>query len=397
MNIKSKILILIIVFITLFSIPAYGIEGDGKEDKTKTENIKLEEDTEKKIDGLYNYITNMKFEDELLNELNPKEFVKSYIKDGEGNISISSFKNVIKKLVFKEVIATTKLMILVIVIGTICALIKNLQSAFNNESLSNIAYFAGYALLIIVLSKSFLLALDLVKTTITDITNFMAALIPVLFMLLLSVGGITEAATMDPIVLGAVNIAPRIYIDFIIPLILMVFVLQFVNNISKDYKISKLAKLIKQVVLISQGVLMTIFIGILSIRGITATTLDAVTAKTAKFAVDNFIPIVGKALSDAIATVAGYSLILKNALSTIGFIVLLLIILVPIIKIFLMAMLYKLTGALLEPISDDRIVNCITSAGDSLILIMSCVISLSVMFFVMIAIMASAGKFIIGA
>ncbi|WP_034849623.1 stage III sporulation protein AE [Clostridium hydrogeniformans] len=397
MNIKSKILILIIVFITLFSIPAYGIEGDGKEDKTKTENSKLEEDTEKKIDGLYNYITNMKFEDELLNELNPKEFVKSYIKDGEGNISISSFKNVIKKLVFKEVIATTKLMILVIVIGTICALIKNLQSAFNNESLSNIAYFAGYALLIIVLSKSFLLALDLVKTTITDITNFMAALIPVLFMLLLSVGGITEAATMDPIVLGAVNIAPRIYIDFIIPLILMVFVLQFVNNISKDYKISKLAKLIKQVVLISQGVLMTIFIGILSIRGITATTLDAVTAKTAKFAVDNFIPIVGKALSDAIATVAGYSLILKNALSTIGFIVLLLIILVPIIKIFLMAMLYKLTGALLEPISDDRIVNCITSAGDSLILIMSCVISLSVMFFVMIAIMASAGKFIIGA
>lgn len=397
MNIKSKVLILIIVFITLFSIPAYGIEGDGKDDKTKTENIKLEEDTEKKIDGLYNYITNMKFEDELLNELNPKEFVKSYIKDGEGNISISSFKNVIKKLVFKEVIATTKLMILVIVIGTICALIKNLQSAFNNESLSNIAYFAGYALLIIVLSKSFLLALDLVKTTITDITNFMAALIPVLFMLLLSVGGITEAATMDPIVLGAVNIAPRIYIDFIIPLILMVFVLQFVNNISKDYKISKLAKLIKQVVLISQGVLMTIFIGILSIRGITATTLDAVTAKTAKFAVDNFIPIVGKALSDAIATVAGYSLILKNALSTIGFIVLLLIILVPIIKIFLMAMLYKLTGALLEPISDDRIVNCITSAGDSLILIMSCVISLSVMFFVMIAIMASAGKFIIGA
>ncbi|MEW8955698.1 stage III sporulation protein AE [Clostridium sp.] len=397
MNIKSKILILTIVFITLFSIPAYGVDEERKNNKTEEENIQLEEDTEKKIDDLYNYITNMKFEDELLNELNPKEFVKSYIEDGEGNISIKSFKNVIKKLVFKEVIATTKLMVLVIVIGTICALIKNLQSAFNNESLSNIAYFACYALLIIVLSKSFLLALDLVKTTITDITNFMAALIPVLFMLLLSVGGITEAATMDPIVLGAVNIAPRIYIDFIIPLILMVFVLQFVNNISKDYKISKLAKLMKQVVLISQGILMTIFIGVLGIRGITATTLDAVTAKTAKFAVDNFIPIVGKALSDAIATVAGYSLILKNALSTIGFIILILIILAPIVKIFLMAMLYKLTGALLEPISDERIVNCITSAGESLILIMSCVISLSVMFFVMIAIMASAGKFIIGA
>jgi stage III sporulation protein AE len=62
----------------------------------------------------------------------------------------------------------------------------------------------------------------------------------------------------------------------------------------------------------------------------------------------------------------------------------------------LMAFIYKITAALIEPVSDKRLVKCIGSAGDSLILITSCLISVSVMFFIMISIIASAGKIVIG-
>ena len=61
-----------------------------------------------------------------------------------------------------------------------------------------------------------------------------------------------------------------------------------------------------------------------------------------------------------------------------------------------MSTLYRLTAAIIEPISDNRIVSAISSVGDSLILIMSCVIVVSILFFVMISIIASAGKLIIG-
>ena len=136
----------------------------------------------------------------------------------------------------------------------------------------------------------------------------MTALVPVLIMLVVSVGGVTEAA-MNPIIVSGVIVAARIYTTVIIPLILIGFIMQFVNNISDDYKISKLTKLINQWALWIQGIIMTIFIAILTIRGITATTIDQVTVKTAKFAVDNFVPIVGKCLSDAISSVAGYSIL----------------------------------------------------------------------------------------
>lgn len=141
---------------------------------------------------------------------------------------------------------------------------------------------------------------------------------------------------------------------------------------------------------------MTIFIGIIIIRSMTTAIIDAVVEKTMKFAVDSFIPIVGKSLSDAISTVAGYSLLLKNALSSVGLIALIAIIILPLIKMISMSFIYKLTAALMEPISDSRLIKCISAAGESLVLITACLISVSVMFFIMISIVATAGKSIIG-
>jgi stage III sporulation protein AE len=351
---------------------------------------------EGKIQNLYNYISNMKNQSEMLNDLNPQDYVENFIKSGKGSISSSKIYNIIVRFAFKELLSSMKLMVLVVVIAVIAALIHNLQDAFSNEKLTNIAYFACYSLLIIVVAQSFYIAINLAKDTINNISDFMAALVPVLMLLLASVGGLTEVALLDPVIIGAVNVGARVYVTFILPMILIGFILQFVNNISSEYKIDKLTKLINQSAIWTQGIFMTVFIGILTIRGITSKTIDQVTVKVSKYALDNFVPIIGKCLSDAISSVAGYSLLLKNALSGLGLIIIVAIVLLPVLKIFLLSLLYKFTGALIEPISDKRIVSCITSVGDSLVLIMSCLISISVMFFVMISIIASTGKAIIG-
>ena len=224
----------------------------------------------------------------------------------------------------------------------------------------------------------------------------MDKVLPLLAALLIASGGLTQAATMDPIILGATILIPKIYLNIIIPLILITFVLQFANNISTEPKLSNLCGLIKKPTVWIQGFIITVFIGVLTIRGISSSTIDAVTLKTTKFTIDNFIPIVGKSLSDAISSVAGYSLIIKNAIGSIGLIVIILIIIYPIIKIVLSSLIFKLSAALLEPITDKRITSSIAAAGESLILIMSCVLCVSLMFFVLIAIMISAGKFVVG-
>lgn len=398
------ILVISIIIITFIILPGKSVLAN--EDNTNNieintekniEEFKLEnEEIDSKLNSLYNYINNMKSDIEIMNDLDPVEYIKGYIKNGEGNLSFKTISNAVVSFLFKEVKTVLALSVSIIVIAIICALLKNLQAAFSSEGISNIAFFACYALLIVILSKSFIVSINIAVDVIKDLSDFMSAILPVLVMMIGTIGGFTQAATMDPIVIGATIIIPRIYTTVIIPLILVTFVLEFANNISTENKISNLCKLTKQITIWFQGIILTIFIGLLTVRGITSSTIDAVTLKTAKFAIDNFIPIVGKAFSDAIASVAGYSLIIKNAISSVGLIIIILMMLYPIIKIILISFVYKITAAIIEPISDKRITNSIAAAGDSLILILSCVLSVSLMFFVLLAIMASAGKFVIG-
>lgn len=350
----------------------------------------------KEIEELYDYISNMKSEYEILNDMNVKKYIENSMKTGEGDLSIKKIGKTLIGFLFKELATSIKLMSVIVIIAIICSLITNLEMAFSNESLSNIAYFACYSLLIVIMARSFYLGVDLARVTIERMSNFMLILVPVLVMLLFSVGGVAEAAVMDPVVIISINLASKIFAKILIPLISMVFVLQFVNNITEEYKIDKLTKLLNQIALWGQGILMTVFIGIMTIRGITSKTLDQVVAKTAKYAVDNFIPIVGKCLSDAVSTVAGYSVLLKDAISGLGLVMLIVMVSFPTIKLLINAFVYKLTAALIEPIGDKRLVNSISSAGDSLVLISSCVICVSIMFFIMISIIAAAGKIAIG-
>ena len=348
------------------------------------------------INTLYDYIKKMKTDVELMDNLDPVEYIKTYIKDGKGNISFDTILNAVLSIVFKEVKSVLKLVLSIVTIAIICSLLKNLQDAFSDESISQVAFYACYALIIMVLSKSFIISISVAKEVITNISDFMSALLPILITMISLAGGITSAATLDPIVLGAVVFIPKIYSNIIIPMILMGFVLEFANNLSTEHKITNLCKLFKQVTIWFQGIIITVFIGLLTIRGITSTTIDAVTLKTAKFAVDNFIPIVGKAFSDAITSVAGYSLIIKNAISSIGLVVIILILLHPLIKLILITFIYKLSAALIEPISDSRITKSLEAAGNSMVLITSCVLTVSLMFFILIGIMASSGRFVVG-
>lgn len=402
---KSKKLMILIVInlILLMFIPSKIYAADDSS-INETENSILSEEEKNKINGtvsgdlekLYDYIDKKKTDVELMNELDPVEYIKSYMENGKGNISIDKLGKAIVSLFFKEVSGVLKLAMSIIAISIICALLKNLQDAFANKSISQVAFYACYAILIMILSKSFLISISVAKDVIYGISDFMGAILPILVTMIGLAGGITEAATIDPIVMSAVVLIPKIYTTIIIPLILIGFVLEFVNNLSEEHKIDNLCKLVKKITVWIQGLIITSFIALLTIRGITSSTIDAVTLKTTKFAIDNFVPIVGKAFSDAIASVAGYSLIIKNAISGIGLMVIILLILYPIIKLVLMIFIYKLSAALIEPISEKRITSVIASTGDALVMLLSCVLSVSLMFFVLIAIMASAGKFIVG-
>lgn len=379
--------ILMIMFMTLLFIPSIAFAKIGDVDiaaeQQKTVDLNQFKETIEKVIGPET------------NELVPQFKLDTLIKNiTSGNVSFSlkDMLNRVLKYLFKEIYANFDMIIKIIVLVLVCALLQNLQSSFGKEGIGEIAFYACYILLAAILIKNFIMLINLGKTVIDNLVLFMQTFIPTVFALLILTGNVTTTSVLQPGMVFGLGIMSTIIKTVILPLILFYTVLAIVNNISNKAQVSKLADFIKNVGMWSIGILLAIFIAVIELQSSVTSAADGIAARTAKYAVGNFIPVVGKALSDAVDTVIGYSILLKNSVSVVGMLVIILICAIPVIKLFAMIILYKLTAAIIQPISDERIVKCISEMANSLTFIAGALLSVAVMFIISISITMNAGN-----
>lgn len=170
--------------------------------------------------------------------------------------------------------------------------------------------------------------------------------------------------------------------NIVIPIVLVSTALGIVSKISDRIQIDKLSKFLKSSVTWILGVVLTLFVSLLSIEGSLSSSVDGITAKTTKAAVSSFIPVVGKILGDAVDTVIGCTSILKNAVGIVGVIVIIGICITPIIKLALLMITYYAGSAICQPIADEKIVKLLEQMGDTFKILLAIICSISVMLIV---------------
>ena len=220
-------------------------------------------------------------------------------------------------------------------------------------------------MIITLIVSTFSNCISLVKNTIQNLVGFSNSLIPILMTLMLTTGAITSAGMVQPILLFLINFIGNAISNFILPVVLISTSLNIISQISDEIKISKIPKFLNSATIWVLGIIMTLFVTVLSLEGSLTQTVDGVTAKTTKAAVSTVIPVVGKILGDATDAVIGCAGILKNAVGFVGVIVILVICLSPIIKLTILTITYYLASALCQPIADAKIVNLLGSVADT--------------------------------
>ncbi|QZY57478.1 stage III sporulation protein AE [Crassaminicella profunda] len=329
--------------------------------------------------------------DDYFPKIHLKEMMFSLIK-GEETFTLKDLFNGLIKSIFKETIANSSLLAKLIVLSMLCAFLHNLSSAFASDAVGKLAYTACYLVIIAIAIKSFSIATTIGIDTIDEMVSFMQALLPILLTLLMSMGAITSTAMFQPVIVASVSIVSTLMKDVILPIIFFSVILSIVDNFSSKIHISKLASLLKQICIVLIGFILTIFTGIITIQGVTASTADGVTIRTAKFAVDRFIPVVGSFISEAFDTILGCSLLIKNAVGALGIIILAIIIAMPLLKILTLIFIYKLTTAIIEPITETQLVTCLNDMSNAMVLILGTVISVAIMFFFTVTMIVGAGN-----
>lgn len=293
---------------------------------------------------------------------------------------------------FKEVVANFALLGKLVVLAIISAVLHNLSTAFEKSTTNQMGRTIIFLVLMVIAIGSFNLAVDTGREAVDSMVIFMQSLMPVLLTMLIAVGGATSAAILHPAIFMTISAAATLIKTIVLPLFFFVAILGIVNNLSEHFKVSQLANLLKGIAMALMGLSSTIFLGLLAIRGVAGAVGDGVAIRTAKFAADAFIPVVGKMFSGAMDTVASSSLLIKNAVGIAGMLTIVFLIAFPLLKIVVLAYIYKLAGALIQPVGDKQMADCLDWLSNSLLLVFASVATVGLLFFLTITIIIGAGN-----
>ena len=171
--------------------------------------------------------------------------------------------------------------------------------------------------------------------------------------------------------------------------ITIAFAILIINNLSQSIKLKKLSSFIKNVNIVTIGAIFTIYLGLVSIQGMYVTSFDKFSVKTAKFAIGNFIPVVGGFVSDSMDILLSSSQLIKNVFGGIGLVLLIGICLIPIIKVLSVVTVYKVAAIVVEPVGEEGMSSFLNDVANLMVIMLACVIAIMIMFFVTIAILTS--------
>lgn len=368
---KKIIIIMIITIMYMFPNSIYAEENDGND---------AEIDKQTKSFGVSSFLNKA---DEYTDDLDISDIYKSSIKGKVDNNSLlKKILNLLGKDV-KEAITTISGIIVIVIIHSI---LKNISENLGNESVSKIAYYIQYILIVTLIMKNFGGIITDIKTAIQDLTAFTNTLIPLLTTLMIATGNAVSSGMIEPILLLIITFAGNFMNNVLIPIILVSTALGIISKISDEVQVDKLSKFMKKGSLWVLTTVLTLFISLASLEGNITSGLDGVTLKAGKSIVSKVIPVVGGILGDAIDTVLGYSNIIKNAVGVVGIITIGCICIKPILNLTALTITYYLGAALCEPIADKKIVSLIEQIAGTFKILLAIMFTITVMIIIGIAI-----------
>lgn len=317
-----------------------------------------------------------KYGGEFLEDVDVSEMLSGAL---TGKVDNNKIYKKVLNILGNEVKQSIVTLISILVIVVIHSILKSLSDNLENGNIAKIIYYVQYILIVSIVMSNFTDIISLMKETANNLVGFMNALVPILITLMTYTGSIVTGGLIQPIILFIINFIGNIIESVLIPAVLVIAVLSIVSKISDKVQIAKITKFFKSSVTWFLGIVLTIFVGVVSLEGSLSSSIDGITAKTAKAAVSSLIPVVGKMLGDAVDSVLGCGVILKNALGVIGGIVIIGICIMPVMKLGVLTIIYNLAAAIIEPVSDDKIVKLLEEMGGTFKLLFAILCTLSVM------------------
>lgn len=371
-------IISLIMLITMFS-NIYVFASEENENSTDALVDAVKESISKSV-GLDEYIENI---NESISETEIEGIDFEDIASSLITTNNIDYKNIILKLLsvfFTEVVGSFKGATIIYVITLIMAVISSMELEKNSDitKIAHLACFAGVATISI---TTFIDIITSFKKVIGILTTLMQTISPFLMAILISTGAITSTGIIEPMLLFIASAVGFIVNYVVVPFFSISVAINVISAISENFNLKKTSKLFSSSAIWIVGVMLTFFLGVLTLETNLTVSVDALAVKTTQSAVSNFVPVVGKFFSDSFESVVGATQIIGKVGGTIGIIAVLIVALVPVIKIVGVMIIYSVLAALMEPVcKEENVIKFISSFANVYKNLLGVLIGITILF-----------------
>lgn len=313
------------------------------------------------------------------------------------SVEQGKFGDVVKKMgqmlwagIIDELAENKALMIQLISITLLGSIFVNISGSFGNGFVGENGFYVTYLIMTSLMLSSFSLALDMVCASLERVLMLIRIVVPVYALAMSYVGHSATSAGMYEIILIGVWLVQVLILRFVIPMIKFYVIVSLVNNLNKEDSFSKLCQLIRNLVSWMLKTIIVFIAGLNLIKSLIEPQIDAIGRNTMNRVISS-IPG-GGIMSVLTGTFLGAGLVIKNCIGIAGILFIALFVLIPVIKAFLLMIMVRLTGAIIQPVGEQRYVDGVEALSGGMSLLLQTIGSSVVLFMLTIAIMAYASN-----
>lgn len=243
-------------------------------------------------------------------------------------------------------------------IAIFSSIFANFAKAFRSGYAAQTGFYVTCLILAVTLLGAFTAASQVTVQFLTTLLGFMRALVPAFFLSVAYVGNPLASVGFYQTTLLAIGGAEWIFLKILLPFVRIYLVFGLVNGIVGEDFLTRLAKLVKKGTEWGMKTLFSAVLGLQFIQGMILPYADNVkTGAVKKMA--GLIPGVGKGISAVAEILTGSGILIKNGIGTAAFFCLVFFSLVPLLKLAVISLIYRLAAALLAPVADKRMLGCV--------------------------------------
>ena len=312
------------------------------------------------------------------------EIIGALIK-GDFSQTLTMLKDTVLSQFFNEVLYNRYALIKIILLAVISAMFSNISIILDRREISETGFFITYLLMITILIGSFQVMSDMLDSVVQDVSSFIKIIIPAMVLSAGLCSGQATALGFGEIALFTIYIGEILVRNVVLPFIKLYVILMAVNNLMDEDYLSKFGGIFKSFVLWFLKFFTGVVMGIQIIKGMILPGIDLAGKNTA-IKLLNLIPGAEEINTAGSIFLSSVSVI-KNAIGGASILILVMIVAVPAVKMFVFVIAYRITAALIQPMTDRRISGCVDSVADSVMLLNKVLITQFIMLSLSIAVL----------